>query len=121
MLLIKKTSAILLRMLAQIKNNHGQALIETSIILSFISAALFATLKIAFVFILTLSVDDFLESYMMCSIYENSNQCQIILTQKLNLISLRLVSVTKSELKSELTVQTRFNKTIKRSREYAHR
>ena len=99
-------------------------MIETSIILGFITAALFAILKMATLFVLTLSVDDFLESYVLCSAYENPRQCQNVLTQKLILLNMRLESVTiqasPERTVAHLIVNSRFNKSIQRSREYVN-
>jgi hypothetical protein len=122
MRLIKKTFQVLLRMHVLIKNSRGQSLIETTIILGFVSAALFSVLKMATIFLLTLSVDDFLESYLLCSIYRPAKTCQLSLNHKLNLVNLRLVSISSefgiNQTVVHLTAFSNLNRTIKRSRKY---
>ena len=107
------------------RDSKGQSTIEGAIFLSVFAVALIFTLKLALKFILVLAVDDFLESYLLCNVYQPKAYCQSVLQQKMGYAHLRLNSVQLTEnsdkLIAHLEVSSGLFENFRRSREYLKR
>lgn len=105
-----------------IKNENGQSTIEASLILGAFLVALILSLKLALKFILLLSVDDFLESYLLCGVYRPAAYCKSELRQKIVQVHLRLESVQliehSNKIVAHLQVSNDLFESLQRSREY---
>lgn len=107
------------------QNTRGQSTIESAILLSVIAVALIYTLKLALKFILLLSVDDFLESYLICNAYQSQVRCRSVLQQKMSQAHLQLNSVQMTEHQdkfvADIEISSGLFANIRRSREYVKR
>ena len=106
-------------------NEQGQSTIESALILCVFITTLIFTLKLALKFILLLSVDDFLESYLLCNAYQPAVFCKSELRQKTARVHLNLESVQLIEdsdkIVAYLQVSNGLFETLQRSREYHKR
>lgn len=117
---------ILLKMRAIKSNsNKGQSVIETTFLLGFFVVSVLFTLKLALKFILILSVDDFLESYLLCNAYQSNAYCRADLDRKMRRAHIRLDSVELIEHPDKTIAHLQMSnglfKTVRRSREYQKR
>lgn len=107
------------------KCNKGQSLIETAILLGVFIVTILFTLKLALKFILFLSVDDFLESYLLCNAYRPQAYCRSELDQKMRRAHIQLDSIElvdqPDKLVAHLQISSGLFQTSRRSREYQKR